>query len=311
VTRHLAIVGATASGKSALALVLAGTRDDMEIVSLDAMQVYRDMDVGTAKPTPTERAAVPHHLIDVADPADEWSVRATQDAARAAIADIEARGRRAVLVGGTGLYVRAVVDALDVPPSDAAVRAALEAVPVSDAYARLQRDDPLAASRIEPGNRRRIARALEVLELTGRPFSSYGPGLVAYGAPALDVTIVGIDLDREEIGRRCRARFARMREAGLVDEVRALAARPAGLSRTARQAIGYREVLAYLGGEVASLETALERAMVRTRQFARRQRVWFRRDPRIAWLAGEKVEELAHAALARWHSDTVVQTTAS
>jgi tRNA dimethylallyltransferase len=311
VTRHLAIVGATASGKSALALVLAGTRDDMEIVSLDAMQVYREMDIGTAKPTPAERAAVPHHLIDVADPADEWSVRATQDAARAAIAHIDARGRRAVLVGGTGLYVRAVVDALDVPPSDAAVRAALEALPVSDAYARLRRADPVAASRIEPGNRRRIVRALEVLEITGRPFSSYGPGLTAYGTPALDVTIVGIDLDREEIDRRIRARFARMREAGLVDEVRALAARPAGLSRTARQAIGYKEVLGYLEGEVASLETALERAMVRTRQFARRQRVWFRRDPRIAWLAGEKVEELGDAALARWHSDTVARTTVS
>src|SRR5262249_28159110 len=130
VTRHLAIVGATASGKSAVALAVARARADVEIVSLDAMQVYREMDIGTAKPTPCERVAVPHHVIDVADPADEWSVRATQDAARAAIDDIETRGRRALLVGGTGLYVRAVVDALDVPPSDQAVRARLETLVV-------------------------------------------------------------------------------------------------------------------------------------------------------------------------------------
>jgi tRNA dimethylallyltransferase len=319
VTRHLAIVGATASGKSALAFALASGRDDVEIVSPDAMQVYREMDIGTAKPTPRERAAVPHHLIDVADPAEEWSVRATQDAARDAVAGIEGRGNRAVFVGGTGLYVRAVVDALDVPGHDPAVRAALEeatATPdgLQASYARLVAADPAAASRIEPGNRRRIVRALEVIALTGRLFSSFGPGLATYGPPALDVTLVGVGVDRNELSRRIVERFVAMRAAGLVDEVRALAGRPGGLSRTARQAIGYKEVLAHLaaGGSDESLDESLATAVVRTRQLARRQRVWFRRDPRITWLpAGENPGTLVPAALARWKSDAVTGATAS
>jgi tRNA dimethylallyltransferase len=317
VTRHLAIVGATASGKSALALALAACRADVEIVSLDAMQVYREMDIGTAKPTRAERAGVPHHLIDVADPADEWSVRATQDAARAAIDAIEARGNRALLVGGTGLYVRAVVDALDVPGSDPSLRAAIERTAgtpdgLRAAYARLAGADPAAAARIEPGNRRRIVRALEVIELTGRPFSSFGPGLVEYGPPALDVTLVGIGVPRAELARRIVERFVAMRGAGLVDEVRALAARPGGLSRTARQAIGYKEVLAHLAGGEESLDESLARAALRTRQLARRQRVWFRRDPRITWVAGgENLGALVPAVLARWQPDAATGATAS
>jgi tRNA dimethylallyltransferase len=159
VTRHLAIVGPTASGKSAVALAVAAGCDDVEIVSLDSMQVYRGMDIGTAKPSLADRRAVPHHLVDVADPSEEWSVRATQTAGRAAISDIEARGRRALLVGGTGLYVRAVVDGLGVPPRDLEVRAALEretatASGRARAYDRLATADPVAASRIEPGNTR-------------------------------------------------------------------------------------------------------------------------------------------------------------
>jgi len=176
VTRHLAIVGATASGKSALALGIAGEVGDAEIVSLDSMQVYRGMDIGTAKPSLAERAAVPHHIVDVAEPSEEWSVRATQEAARDAIAEIERRGRRAVLVGGTGLYVRAVVDALPVPGTDTEVRAALEAQTatadgLAGAYRLLCARDRRAAARIEPSNRRRIVRALEVIEVTGRPCS--------------------------------------------------------------------------------------------------------------------------------------------
>jgi tRNA dimethylallyltransferase len=305
VTRHLAIVGATASGKSALALAVAEA-GDAEIVSLDSMQVYRGMDIGTAKPTLAERRRVPHHLIDVADPSDEWSVRATQGAAHDAIADIERRGRRAVLVGGTGLYVRAVVDALAVPGTDAAVRAALEAHTATadglvDAYRQLRARDPRAAARIEPSNRRRIVRALEVIELTARPFSSFGAGLTEYGPPTLDVTLVGIALARDDIAARIARRFASMRDAGLVEEVRALAANPRSLSRTARQAIGYKELLAHLSGEIATVDDALELAVRRTRKFARRQRVWFRRDPRITWLpAGGNSPELAHAVLARW-----------
>ncbi len=305
-TRHLAIVGATASGKSALALAVARAVGDTEIVSLDSMQVYRGMDIGTAKPTPAERGAVPHHLVDVADPSDEWSVRATQIAAHDAIADIERRGRRAVLVGGTGLYVRAVVDALAVPQTDAAVRAALEAQTATDdglagAYRHLHVRDPDAAARIEPSNRRRIVRALEVIEVTGRPFSSFGAGLTEYGPPALDVALIGIALTRDHVAARIARRFAAMRDAGLLEEVRALAANPHGLSRTARQAIGYKELLAHLSGEIATLDEAFDLAVRRTRKFARRQRVWFRRDPRIAWLpAGGNSTGPVHAVLARW-----------
>jgi len=286
-TRHLALVGPTATGKSALALELARTLGDVEIVSLDSVQVYRGLDIGTAKPTAAERAEVVHHLVDVADPAEEWSVRRTQQGAREAFAAIEARGRRALLVGGTGLYVRAVVDDLAIPPTDPAVRAAIDAEAARDlgaAYERLTRADPAAAARMEPGNRRRIVRALEVIELTGRPFSSFGPGIDDYGPPAIDVTLLGVAVEPAELARRIEVRFAAMRAAGLVDEVRALADRP--LSRTAREAIGYREVLAHLAGEM-SLDDALDAAVRRTRRFARRQRVWFRRDPRIQWIEAE------------------------
>jgi tRNA dimethylallyltransferase len=248
------------------------------------MQVYRGLDIGTAKPSPAERAEVRHHLIDVADPSEDWSVRRTQTDARAAIAGIEARSGRALLVGGTGLYVRAVVDDLTIPPTDAAVRAAIDAEADRDLaalYERLTRIDPAAAARMEPGNRRRIVRALEVNELTGRPFSSFGPGIDAYGPPAIDVTMLGLAVAPAELARRIEARFAAMRAAGLVDEVRALATRP--LSRTAREAIGYREVLDHLAGE-CTLDDALDAAVRRTRRFARRQRVWFRRDPRVQWI---------------------------
>jgi tRNA dimethylallyltransferase len=331
-TRHLAIVGPTATGKSAIALRVARAFDDVEIVSLDSMQVYRGMDIGTAKPSRAEQDEVRHHVIDVADPAEEWSVRATQDAALAAVADIEGRGRRALLVGGTGLYVRAVVDGLRVPPRDLAVRATLEhetatAEGLALAYERLALADPLAVSRIEPGNARRIVRALEVLELTDQPFSSFGAGLADYGTPAIDVGLVGVWLPRAELGRRISARFATMRERGLEAEVRTLAARPhpesrrgdssdessrrrGGLSRTAAQAIGYKEVLAYLDGELASLEDAFDLAIRRTRQFARRQRVWFRRDPRIRWLGtARNPDQLADVVVALWN-DTAAKVAA-
>jgi len=306
VTRHLAIVCATASGKSALALSLAEACGDAEIVSLDSMQVYREMDIGTAKPTPDEQGRVRHHLVDVADPAADWSVRQSQLGARAAIADIEARGGRAILVGGTGLYVRAVVDDLAVPPTDAALRDELDALTetpsgLASAYARLHALDPDAAARIEPNNRRRIVRALEVVELTGRPFSASGPGLDQYGEPAIDVTLVGIAYKRGTRAEHIATRFAAMRAAGLVDEVRALAERPGGLSRTARQAIGYREVLEYLGGQRPDLDDALDAAVIRTRQFARRQDVWFRRDPRITWFEpSENGDPDLQKVLARW-----------
>ena len=266
---------------------------------------------------------MPHHLIDVADPSEEWSVRETQTAARAAIAGIEARGRRALLVGGTGLYVRAVVDGLSVPPRDMEVRVALEqqtssAAGLARAYDRLVAADPLAASRIEPGNARRIVRALEVLDSTGQLFSSFGAGLREYGPPAFDVALVGVWLPRAELSGRITARFAEMRAAGLEAEVRTLthrhpiriddsseesSIRIRGLSRTAAQAIGYKELLAHFDGEIPSLGAAFELAVRRTRQFARRQRVWFRRDPRIRWVGtARNPDDLAPVVMALWET---------
>jgi tRNA dimethylallyltransferase len=288
-TTHLALVGPTASGKSALAFALAQQLGDVEIVSLDSMQVYRCMDIGTAKPTVAERAAVVHHLVDVADPDDEWSVARTQAGAREALRAIEARGRRALFVGGTGLYVRSVIDDLRIPGEDPARRAELEAATeevegLRDAYRELEALDPIAAARIEPLNRRRIVRALEVIHLSGRPFSSFGPGVDHFGPPAVAVRQIGVWLPRELHAQRIASRVVAMRDAGLVDEVAALVQLPGGLSRSAIQAIGYREVLAYLRGDVPTLEAALDLVVRRTRFFARRQRMWFRRDPRVTWL---------------------------
>lgn len=302
---HLAIVGPTASGKSALALEVARAFGDVEIVSVDSMQVYRGLDIGTAKPTVGERAEISHHLVDVADPDEEWSVARFQLEARAAVADIEQRGRRALFVGGTGLYVQAVIDPLTFPPEDRAVREeilARAATPegLAAAYAELTRCDPDAAARIEPGNVRRIARALEVIRITGRPFSSFGTGIQEFGATVFPVRVAGIWLPRAALATRIEQRFAQMRDAGLVDEVRTLA--DAGtLSRTARAAIGYQEVLGHLAGDEPSLDDALEAAVVRTRQFARRQRMWFRRDPRIQWFAAAANPcPLLPALLASW-----------
>jgi tRNA dimethylallyltransferase len=301
---NLALVGPTASGKSALGLAAAHALGDVEIVSVDSMQVYRGMDIGTAKPSLRERAAVPHHLIDVADPDEEWSVARFQSAARAAVDDIGARGRRALLVGGTGLYVQAVVDPLTFPPQDLVVRAELAgAADTSDgraaAYTELARLDPAAAARIEPGNARRIVRALEVIRLTGQPFSSFGPGLQSYGETVFPVTMVGIAMPKPVLDARIEARFAAMRDAGLVDEVRGLVA-CGQLSRSARQAIGYKEIASYLDGET-SLEEALDEAVRRTKRFARRQVRWFRRDPRITWVqAGENPCDLLPDLLALW-----------
>jgi len=308
VTRHVALVGPTASGKSALALAIARAAGDVEIVSLDSMQVYRGLDIGTAKPTRAERAEVAHHLVDVAEPSEEWSVRRTQEAARAALVAIEARGHRALLVGGTGLYVRAVVDDLEIPPTDQSVRDRLDEAVESDAglakaYARLSELDPSAAARMEPGNRRRIVRALEVIELTGRRFSSFGPGIDDYPVPAISVMMLGLRFAPADLAERIAARFATMRRAGLVDEVRSLADRSAdqALSRTAREAIGYRELLAYFAGDIQALDDAFDAAVRRTRRFARRQRTWFGRDPRVVWIDGTRsTTDLAGDALRVW-----------
>jgi len=305
---HLAVVGPTAAGKSAVALAAAQALGDVEIVSVDSMQVYRGMDIGTAKPDASERAAVPHHLLDLAEPWEDFSVARFQQSAREALAGIEARGRRALLVGGTGLYFQAVVDGLQLPAEDRRLRDELDTQAeapdgLAALYDELAALDPVAAARIDPGNRRRIVRALEVTRAGGRPFSSSGPGLFREnGETALPVRIAGLWMTRAAGARRIAQRFAAMEEGGLVEEVRRLAAHPRGLSRTARQAIGYKEVLDHLEGVVPTLEEGLERAVGRTRALARRQRMWFRRDPRIVWLGVEE-NPLATlpALLATWN----------
>jgi tRNA dimethylallyltransferase len=281
----LALVGTTASGKSQLALEVARHDPRVELVSVDSMQVYRGMDIGTAKPTPAEQAEVRHHLLDLADPWDEFTVTRFQQAFTEALADIEARGKRAVLVGGTGLYLHAVVDGLTIPGRFPDVRAELEGEADTAAlHRRLQKLDPLAASRMEPTNRRRIVRALEVTLGSGSPFSSFGPGLTAF--PPTCFRLVGIELPADTVAARIEARYREQLNAGFVAEVERLAAHPNGLSRTARQALGYRELLAHVE-EGVDLDEAVELAIARTRKFARRQRSWFRRDPRIEWLRGD------------------------
>lgn len=280
--RRAALLGPTASGKSALALEYARRHPEVELVSVDSMQVYREMDIGTAKPSPAERAEVPHHLIDLVDPDEEFTVAQFKAAFDAAVAEVESRGRRALLVGGTGLYLRAVVDDLEIPGRFAEVREELEAEPCTRAlHDRLRELDPVAAGRMEPTNRRRIVRALEVTVGSGRPFSSFGPGLDAY--PATEVVLVGLRVDRDELDRRIEARYRRQLDDGFLDEVRRLHDRPAGVSRTARQALGYKELIDHLEGR-CSLDGAVDRAITRTRQYARRQERWFRRDPRIVWI---------------------------
>lgn len=288
---HLALVGPTAVGKSAVALTIAEALGDVEIVSVDSMQVYRGMDVGTASPSASDRARVPHHLVDVADPAEDWSVARFQGEARAAVADIAARGKRALLVGGTGLYVRAVVDDLRFPGEDPEVRARFDAEAgepggLGRLYDELVARDPVAAARVEPANRRRIVRALEVMEITGQPFSASGAGLDEFGATVFPVRLLGMWLPAAVLDARIRARVDRMYAAGLLDEARALAPpKRAPLSRTASQAIGYREALAVVDGSAPDVDAARATTALRTRQLARRQIRWFRRDPRVTWWA--------------------------
>jgi tRNA dimethylallyltransferase len=300
---RVAVVGPTASGKSSVAMAVAERLGDVELLSIDSMQVYRGMDIGTAKPTPAEQAAVPHRLIDLVEPSHEYTVAEFQRAYRAVLDDLAARDRRAILVGGTGLYHRAVIDDLDLPGEWPAVRARLddEAAALGPAllHARLAELDPGAAARMEPTNVRRIVRALEVCEGSGRPFSSFGPGLDAY--PPSPVVQVGLRWERAVQAVRIEQRVHAMMAAGLLDEVRTLAER--GLSRTAAQALGYKELLAHLDGS-CSLDEAVEQVIVRTRQFAVRQLRWFQRDPRVRWIdiIADPVIEAVPAVLAAFGS---------
>lgn len=284
--RHLVLVGPTASGKSSVALELALRRraggEAVELVSMDSMAVYRGMDVGTTTPTAAERALVPHHVVDLVEPDHEFSVAEFVAAVDAALDDIEGRGGRAILVGGTGLYVRAVVDALQLPGRYPEVAARLAAEPdTALLHRRLVELDPLAASRMEPDNRRRILRALEVTEGSGRPFSSFGPGLDAH--PPTPFVLAGLDVPRELLAERIARRVDEQLADGFLDEVRELRARPGGVGRTASQALGYNELAEHLAGR-CTLDEAVAATVLHTRQFAVRQIRWFRRDPRITWL---------------------------
>jgi tRNA dimethylallyltransferase len=284
-TPIIAIVGPTAAGKTGLSLDLA-ERLGGEIVNTDAMQLYRGMDIGTAKLPPAERRGIPHHLLDRLTVRDPASVAQYQGWAREVIASLRAEGKPPVLVGGSALYMRAVLDRFEFPGTDPALRAKWEVEldargPVA-LHALLAERDPAAAARILPDNARRVVRALEVIELTGRPFSATLP-VQEYVEPA--TVQVGVRIERDLLEQRIAQRVDEMFEAGLVEETRRLLDEGLAEGRTASRAIGYQQVIAHLAGEL-TLDEARERTVIATRQFARRQMAWWKDDPRITWVDG-------------------------
>lgn len=291
----ITVVGATATGKSDLALDLAD-RLGGEIVNTDSMQFYRGMDTGTAKLPIDERRGIPHHLIDILDVTEEANVQDFQARARAAIADIRGRGLRPILVGGSGLYVRAAVDHMEFPGTDSEVRARLEAEVATDRWRlhqKLRELDPKAAEKITVNDQRRIARALEVIELTGRPFSAQLPDY-----QEIEPTIhLGLSMDRAILHERIATRVDLMWEHGWVDEVTRLLDVGLAEGKTASRAIGYAQIQRHLAGELTAAE-AKEETTIRTRQFARRQDTWFRRDPRIRWIDGSAADAEQNLATA-------------
>ncbi|MFI9079978.1 tRNA (adenosine(37)-N6)-dimethylallyltransferase MiaA [Streptomyces sioyaensis] len=295
--RVIAVVGPTAAGKSDLGVALAQHLGG-EVINADSMQLYRGMDIGTAKLTLEERQGVPHRLLDIWDVTRAASVAEYQQLARAEIDRLLAEGRTPVLVGGSGLYVRGAIDALDFPGTDPEVRARLEAELAEHGsgalHARLAAADPQAAQAILAGNGRRIVRALEVIEITGRPFTANLPGHEA----VYDTLQIGVDVERPELDERIARRVDRMWEAGLVDEVRRLEGEGLREGRTASRALGYQQVLAQLAGESTEQE-ARDETVRATKRFARRQDSWFRRDPRVHWLSGaaDRRAELRERAL--------------
>ncbi|WP_427132872.1 tRNA (adenosine(37)-N6)-dimethylallyltransferase MiaA [Pseudarthrobacter sp. S9] len=288
----IAVVGPTGSGKSDLAVSLA-LEFDGEVINADSMQFYRGMDIGTAKISLAERRGVPHHLLDILDVTEEASVSDFQQQARALIADIHNRGKRAILAGGSGLYVRAALDVLEFPGTDPDIRrrleAELEAAGPAPLRKQLEDVDPVSAGRL--GDARRIIRALEVFELTGRPFSSFMPSR-EYFQPAVQI---GLGVDRELLRERLARRVHTMVDRGLLEEVRRLDVAGLRRGRTAPRALGYAQFLKVLDGD-ADVEQAAEETIVATRQFARRQLTWFRADPRITWLDWQDPELVAKTA---------------
>ena len=293
----VAVVGPTASGKTDLSLDLAEALGG-EIVNTDAMQVYRGMDIGTAKLPEVDRRGVPHHLLDTLTVRDPLTVAEFQQQARAVIADLRQRGATPVLVGGSALYTRAVVDRFEFPGTDPEVRARLEAELAEHGslalHARLRERRSRGGGADPVENGRRIVRALEVIEITGRPFTASLPQM-EYVDP---LTVqVGVEIDRPALDARIEQRVGHMFEAGLVEEVERLLREGLAEGRTASRAIGYREVAAYLSGDL-SLDEARERTLIATRRFARRQESWFRRDPRIAWVRYDDPDRQAQALAA-------------
>lgn len=276
----IAVVGPTGSGKSDLGVELALALDG-EVINADALQFYRGMDIGTAKITVEERKGVRHHLLDTMDVTEEASVAGFQAECRRTIQEIHARGKRAIMVGGSGLYVRAALDVLEFPGTDPGIRQRLEAeceaTGLAPLRARLEDVDPVSAARV--GDARRVIRALEVYELTGRPFSSFMPQR-SYFQPAVQI---GLSVDREVLKERLAHRVHRMVDTGLLEEVERLDAVGLRKGKTASRALGYSQFLKVLDGQ-ATVQDAAGETIVATRQFARRQLTWFRADPRIAWL---------------------------
>ncbi|SDT77955.1 tRNA dimethylallyltransferase [Actinoplanes derwentensis] len=285
------MVGPTAAGKSALSIALAHELGG-EVVNADSMQLYRGMDIGTAKLTETERDGIPHHLLDIWDVTEPAAVAEYQRLARAAIDGILDRGRVPLLVGGSGLYLRAVLEDFEFPGTDPAIRARLEAE-LTEAgpgvlHARLAERDPEAGAKILPSNGRRIVRALEVIELTGQPFTASLPD----PRPVYQAVQIGVDRDTAELDERIALRVDLMWSAGLIDEVRGLDGIRDG--RTASRALGYQQVLAQIDGTLTE-EQAKADTVQGTRRFVRRQRSWFRRDPAVHWLDGADPKLLAAA----------------
>jgi tRNA dimethylallyltransferase len=282
-----ALVGPTASGKSSIALDLAEAFG-CEIVSVDSMTVYRGLDIGTAKPTLEDRARIPHHLIDVVDPGEAFSVARYQRLAREAMKEIRSIGKVPLVVGGSGLYFRAAVDDLDFPPTDAAVRSRLEKEDAEALAARLKREDPEAATFVDLANSRRVVRALEVIEITGKTFSSFRDAWGRY-TPAI---VAGISPPLEILDARVEQRLRDMIDRGLLDEVRALMDAGFRDALTASQAIPYRQAVEVVEGSMTE-DAFFEEAARATRRLARRQLSWFRRDPRIRWFDGDQTERVA------------------